>query len=786
MKKFTQLCLWLMVATWLPAQTVIFVKSNATGANNGTSWANAYTSLENALASAAPSNQIWAAAGTYKSTGIAPNNSFFLLSGVELYGGFSGIESLLSQRNIALNETILSGDIQGDDIDGDFSTNRTDNAVHVVRTQNGNAANRAIIDGVTIKGGNTSTVAADPEINRRGGGIYVEAKTTVRNCLFTNNRAESGGSIMVPGVAGSGLVVTNCRFEKNDATTRAAGIYFINLTSAEIRKCVFENNTVSRGCVYPRTSVGVVIDSCSFNNNVDNFSDGFGAGIFAWQTTYKLTNCNFSGNTGGSAVCVYSDNREGGKFAEILNCRFENNIATNYGGTGFQSYRQKYRMENCSFVDNIAPSSAAAIYNSDSLSFEVKNTLFEGNEGNYAAAVANYGIDCVGTFDGCTFRGNKATNGGGACSSGFKSNVTYKNCLFDGNQAMFGGALFTQNDTTRLTIDGCTFTENGAETTGGAVFQNANIAVDIDNSTFKVNSANIGGCIYAEGDSAMTINNTIFIDNLGLEQAAGVYIINGNVDMTNCLVARNLNVGTGAAGGVHNNAGGGLTSTLKMTNCTIVDNLASLGAGFSQWEDSDSSSAVAYLQNCLIQNPNGINYEPEAGTPEIISLGGNQSSDESLAIFLVVAKDTKNTTNEFVDADNGDYHLVLGPAVNGGIATGAPTTDLDGNPRQGDPDSGCYELASSSTQQPSLVLFPLQITPNPATIQTVLSLKNAWTGKAALEIVGTDGRLAQSLTVNKISENWQYTLNINALPVGTYQVYLRGEGHLFRGTLVKQ
>jgi hypothetical protein len=84
MKKFTQLCLWLMVATWLPAQTVIFVKSNATGANNGTSWANAYTSLENALASAAPSNQIWAAAGTYKSTGIAPNNSFFLLSGVEL------------------------------------------------------------------------------------------------------------------------------------------------------------------------------------------------------------------------------------------------------------------------------------------------------------------------------------------------------------------------------------------------------------------------------------------------------------------------------------------------------------------------------------------------------------------------------------------------------------------------------------------------------------------------------------------------------------------------------
>jgi hypothetical protein len=776
----------LMVATWLPAQTVIFVKSNATGTNDGTSWANAYTSLENALASAAPGNQIWAAAGTYKPTGVAPNNSFFLLSGIELYGGFSGIESLLSQRNIALNETILSGDIQGDDIDADFSTNRTDNAIHVVRTQNGNAANRAIIDGVTIKGGNTSVVAADPEINRRGGGLYVEAKTTVRNCLFTNNRAESGGSIMVPSAVGSGLVVSNCRFEKNDATTRAAGIYFLNLTAAEIRKCVFENNTVARGCIYPRSSTGVVIDSCSFNNNVDNFSDGFGAGIFAWQTTYKLSNCNFNGNTGGSAVCVYSDNREGGKFAEIINCNFGNNIATNYGGTGFQSYRQNYRMENCSFIDNIAPNSAAAIYNSDSVSFEVKNTLFKGNTGNYAAAVANYGIDCVGTFEGCTFEGNKATTGGGACSNGFKSNVSYKNCLFNGNQARFGGALFTQNDTTRLSVEGCTFVENGSEDQGGTIYQNANIAVDINNSTFKTNSSNIGGCIYAEGDSAMTINNSIFTDNLGLEQAASIYIINGNVAMTNCLVARNLNVGTGAAGGVHNNASNGLTSTLKMTNCTFADNFATVGAGFSQWEDSDTSSAVAYLQNCLFQNPNGQNYAPEAGVPEIISLGGNQSADESLVDFLVATKDKNNTTNNFVDADGGDYHLLLGPAVDGGIVAGAPTSDLEGKAHEGDPDTGCYELASSSTQQPSLVLFPLQITPNPATTQTVLSLKNAWTGKAVLEVVGTDGRLAQSLTVNKTNENWQYTLNINELPVGTYQVYLRGEGRLFRGTLVKQ
>ncbi|MBK7938735.1 MAG: hypothetical protein IPJ82_17340 [Lewinellaceae bacterium] len=68
MKQFFQLFLLfltLTAASVASAQT-IYVKSNASGANNGSSWADAFTSLDAALAAAVPGNQIWVAAGTYK------------------------------------------------------------------------------------------------------------------------------------------------------------------------------------------------------------------------------------------------------------------------------------------------------------------------------------------------------------------------------------------------------------------------------------------------------------------------------------------------------------------------------------------------------------------------------------------------------------------------------------------------------------------------------------------------------------------------------------------------
>ena len=74
---------------------VVYVKTGATGANNGTSWQNAFTSLASAVNVANACENIWVAAGTYPTSGAI----LFLNNGATIYGGFAGTETNLSQRN---------------------------------------------------------------------------------------------------------------------------------------------------------------------------------------------------------------------------------------------------------------------------------------------------------------------------------------------------------------------------------------------------------------------------------------------------------------------------------------------------------------------------------------------------------------------------------------------------------------------------------------------------------------------------------------------------------------
>ena len=192
-----------------------YVNSNASGLNDGTTWANAYTSFQSALTAATSGDQIWVAKGTYKPssaydlTNTSRYYHFRMINGVTIYGGFAGTETATSQRTNfgagQTNETILSGDLN--------DNGKDDNDCYHVFYQPSGLASSAILDGFTIKGGNANNSAWPHDY---GGGMYnYSSSPTITNCTFTSNSAGYGGGM--GNYSYSSPTLTNCTFTSNSA-----------------------------------------------------------------------------------------------------------------------------------------------------------------------------------------------------------------------------------------------------------------------------------------------------------------------------------------------------------------------------------------------------------------------------------------------------------------------------------------------------------------------------------------------------------------------------------------
>lgn len=147
---------------------VFYVKRGATGANDGSSWLNAFPELQPALdAVDQQDDEVWVAAGTYLPTAyIDPlvttdsrSKTFMIFKGMKIYGGFSGGEILLTQRDPQAHSTILSGDFSRNDSESwpYQGSSRNENAYHVVTTYPKENGQHLLLDGFTITGGTPTT-----------------------------------------------------------------------------------------------------------------------------------------------------------------------------------------------------------------------------------------------------------------------------------------------------------------------------------------------------------------------------------------------------------------------------------------------------------------------------------------------------------------------------------------------------------------------------------------------------------------------------------------------------
>ena len=263
-----------------------YVDADATaGANNGTSWANAFTDLQSALVVADPGDEIWVAAGTYKPTsGTNRGACFYLKDYVGIYGGFAGAETSRDQRNCTANVTTLSGDIGA-------VGQSSDNSYHVVWAM---AVHGATLDGFTITGGN-----ADAAEDNLGGGMYNYAcSPTLANLIFQSNSAAYAGGGMY-NCYGSSPVMTNVTFQGNSSGF-GGGMANVHNSSPTLRNAVFNGNSAgsSGGGLYNNDSSSPWLVNVTLYGN----SAPYGGGMDSYGFCYPaIRNGILWGNTASMA-----------------------------------------------------------------------------------------------------------------------------------------------------------------------------------------------------------------------------------------------------------------------------------------------------------------------------------------------------------------------------------------------------------------------------------------------------------------------------------------------------
>lgn len=319
----------IFVTKLIVAPQTYYVHQNATGANNGTSWEDAYTDLQSALAAASGGDEIWVAAGTYKpTTGVDRMISFNLKNGVAVYGGFNGTETLLSQRDFETNVTILSGDIG-------IVDNNGDNSYHVVVGSNINVA--SILDGFTITGGNA---ASTPFVTETGGGIHnTNSSPTLRNLIIDKNSAGIAAGVFN---FNSSPTFVDVIFSNNAGTPGSRGGALVNdvNSSPHLTNVTFFNNSadlLGAGMSNSYDSNPQLVNVTFVGNNLKP-TNTRGAAIYNWDSNPTLTNVTITGNSAAQGGAIYNDN---GSHTTIVNSILYGNIGgeiSDYSGTSTVSY----------------------------------------------------------------------------------------------------------------------------------------------------------------------------------------------------------------------------------------------------------------------------------------------------------------------------------------------------------------------------------------------------------------------------------------------------------------
>ncbi|MFH1110092.1 MAG: right-handed parallel beta-helix repeat-containing protein, partial [Planctomycetota bacterium] len=495
------------------AQPVLYVDDSATGANDGSSWCDAYWYLQDALAAARASGgavtEIRVAQGTYKpDQGVnqTPGDrtaSFELVNGVAIRGGYAGCGAAdPNARDIPVYETILSGDLKNDDT-LPKSTSGSDCCAENRTPGCDDAVCEQIVCGVYAACCTNSTwskFCADAAAY-----LCCNLCSDANNCDNSYHVVTSVATDVTAIL--DGFTITGGHANVLGAGDNDSGAGMINFGgSPTLRNCTFRENVSRVGYYYL----------------------GGGGGIYSLPPGHPtFTTCTFRGNT--------TDQSGGGVYGTgtFVNCVFIGNAAEYGGGIDGGS-----AFTNCKFLGNSARWGGGLVAGGT-----LVNCLFSGNTAYWGGAVYTY-ISSP-SFTNCTFSGNTAELGGGLFSD--EAGEQLANCILWGNAdggGMCESAQFQQGVNSRPSINyssvqGWTGAFGGVGNIGDApAFINANGSDDV----FGTEDDNVGlmvtsPCINA-GDNTALPSDTYDLDQDGdtseqipLDLGGDPRVVDGAVNM---------------------------------------------------------------------------------------------------------------------------------------------------------------------------------------------------------------------------------------------------------------
>ncbi|MCP4604506.1 MAG: hypothetical protein GY847_28960 [Proteobacteria bacterium] len=422
------------VTAAFPANTVLCDSALTTGAEDGSSWEDAYRNLQDAIDACSGSNdKIWVKARTETLTVRIDTDQE-----VTVYGGFdtalTGTNGSILGRS-ASSRTTLDGDdtyaitaiTEDSTYDGFvFQDGGPGSGGAAIVTADNAAFINCVFDG------NTSSY--------RGGAIdaYNGDTLTFTDCTFSDNYASSiGGAV---NCANGELTFVGCVFDDNSANNNGGAIYETGDVELILDDCTFINNvaTGTGGAVRANGSGGVTMSDCTFgtSGNPNLAGDGPALYVTTGSATGTITDCDFSynetngGNQYGGAICIYAATHT------WTRCNFYNNDSGHLGGAA-ALWGTTLVMNNCICDSNAADNYGGVLYMSSSADVTLNSCLLSNNEAGIYGGGVRVGSGTLET-NNCTFADNTATSNGGGIYNGATTTVT-NCCFYDNNTQIVGG-----------------------------------------------------------------------------------------------------------------------------------------------------------------------------------------------------------------------------------------------------------------------------------------------------------------------------------------------------------